>query len=143
MRTPTLRPHRASLALGALIAALAAVFIAGTAVARIVNNTIDPVAVMTGDGRQVIVTGPIECTAGERTFIRITLTQRSTAAFAEGRGVLTCTGSTQQWEVDAPLQGKEVLVDGPAIAVAVARSTDHGQTTDAHQWLVDVTLVTE
>jgi hypothetical protein len=75
--------------------------------------------------------------------VRVTVTQRSTGALAQGRGVITCTGAPQQWEVGATVFGQEKFVDGRAIAVALARSTSHGITTDAHQWLVDVTLATE
>lgn len=135
----TLSPRRRWLAATLLAAAL----VAGTAVARIVRNTIDPLAFLTDAGRGVIVTGPITCTPRERVFLSVTVTQRSTGAFAEGRGVSTCTGEPQQWEVAAPVKGRATFADGPAIAVAVARSTDHGTATDAHQWLVDVTLVTE
>lgn len=54
-------------------------------------------AYVTDRGRHLIVTGPIECTEGERAYLRLTVTQR-------------------------------------------ARTVDGGRTTDAHQWLVDVTL---
>ncbi len=135
----TLKPHRRWLA----VALLAGTLVAGIAVAKIARNTIDAVAILTDAGRSVIVTGPITCTPGERVFLGVTVTQRSTGALAEGRGVITCTGEALQWEIDAPLRGRAAFVDGPAIAVAVARSTDHGITTDAHQWLVEVTLVTE
>ena len=109
-------------------------------IARIARNTIDPTAVVTDDGRHLIVTGPIECTLGERAYLEVTVTQRTTGAIASGRGVATCTGLTQQWDVDLEVQGSEVFDDGPAIAVAVAHSVRRGVTTDAHQWLVPVTL---
>jgi len=32
---------------------------------------------------------------------------------------------------------------GPATAVAVGRTTVRGDTTDAHQWLVNITLIAE
>jgi hypothetical protein len=118
-------------------------FGAQTAFARVTANTIDPVAIVADNGRDVIVTGPISCTAGERAYLRVTVTQRSTGAVAEGRSLLTCIESTQQWEVHASTQGKETFAAGPATATAVARTTEREETTDAHQWLVDIALVGE
>jgi hypothetical protein len=40
-------------------------------------------------------------------------------------------------------QGKPSFAEGAAWAVALARTTDHRDTTDAHQWLVNLTLVGE
>ena len=34
-----------------------------------------------------------------------------------------------------------IFQEGPATAVAVALTTVRGETTDAHQWLVNITLV--
>ena len=48
------------------------------------GNTIDPVAVVAGAGRHLIVTGPIRCDQTERTYLRVTVTQRETGAVAEG-----------------------------------------------------------
>jgi len=118
-------------------------FGAQMAFARITANTIDPVAVVADNGRDVIVTGPIACTAGERAYLRVTVTQRSTGAVAEGRTLLTCTETTQRWEAHASTRGRETFAEGPATATALARTTERGETTDAHQWLVDITLVGE
>jgi hypothetical protein len=118
-------------------------FGAHAAFARITANTIDPVAVVADNGRDVIVTGPLACTAGERAYLRVTVTQRATGAVAEGRTLITCIESTQQWEVHASTQGPETFEEGPATATAVARTTELGETTDAHQWLVDIALVGE
>jgi len=107
------------------------------------TNTIDTVAIVAGAGRHLIVTGPIECTARERTYLRVTVTQRETGAVAEGSTFFTCTVETQQWEVHAVTHGKASFDEGPATAVAVASTTSRGQATDAHQWLVNITLVGE
>jgi hypothetical protein len=109
--------------------------------ARIIGNTIDPVAVVTDHGRQLVVTGPITCTAGERATFRVTVTQRETGAMAEGHALVTCTGVNQQWELHVSTQGSELFQEGPATAVAIARTPDRGAVTDAHQWLVAITLV--
>jgi hypothetical protein len=94
-------------------------------------------------GRHLIVTGPIECTEGERAELRVTVTQRETGAVAEGYAIFKCTVETQQWEVHAVARGKASFEEGPAIAVAVASTASRRESTDAHQWLVDVTLVGE
>jgi hypothetical protein len=129
----------------ALVLTVVGVLIARTAFARLAANTIDPVAIVTDNGRHLIVTGPISCTRGERAYVRVTVTQRSTGAVAEGRTLLTCTGEgePQQWEVHASTQGDETFEEGPATAVALGRTTSRGDTTDAHQWLVEITLVGE
>ena len=122
---------------------LMGVCIAPMAFAGLSMNTIDPVAIVTDNGRHIMVTGPIVCTERERAHLQVTVTQRSTGAVAQGRTRITCTGDTQQWEVHASTQGDETFQEGSATAVALGRTTSHGETTDAHQWLVDITLVRE
>jgi hypothetical protein len=112
--------------------------------AKLVRNTIDPVAVATDDGRHLIVAGPVVCQpAGERLHTRVTVTQRTTGGIAEGGTLDRCTGEDQEWEVHAPVRGERSFEEGPATAVAVARTIDRGEITDAHQWLVNITLVEE
>ena len=113
------------------------------AFAKIAKNTIDSVAIVAGAGRHLIVTGPIRCDQEERAELRVTVTQRTTGAVAEGYAFFTCTVEIQQWEVHAVTHGKATFVEGPATAVAVASTTSRGVATDAHQWLVDITLVEE
>ncbi|MGH8550465.1 MAG: hypothetical protein ACRERU_18060 [Methylococcales bacterium] len=108
-------------------------------------NTIAPVAIVTDNGRHIIATGPISCTEGERAYLRVTVTQRSTGAAAEGQTPITCTGidHIQQWEVHASTPGKTSLEEGSATAVALARTADRRDITDAYQWLVAITQVVE
>ena len=134
---------RRRLASVAIALTLAALFVAPWAFAKITYNTIDPLAVVTDNGRLVIATGPISCTRGERVFLRVTVTQRPTGAVAEGSGRVVCTGNNQQWQVQAATQGQATFGEGAAIAVAIARTAYRGEITDAHQWLVNVTLVGE
>jgi hypothetical protein len=144
MTLETLAPHRRWLMPAAVFLALAGLVGAQTALARITRNTIDPVATLTAQGRHVTVTGPIEILpAGETVYLRVTVTQRTTGAVAEGIAFLTGTGAIQQWTVRATTQSRERFEEGAATAVAVARSTERGSATDAHQWLVGVTLVRE
>ena len=103
-------------------------------------NTIDPIAIVTGNGRHIVVTGPIACDEAETAYVRVVVTQRATGAVAEGSTFITCSGDTQQWEAQASSQGKATFEEGPATAVALGRTTFRGEATDAHQWLVDITL---
>jgi hypothetical protein len=127
----------------ALLLTLAGLCVAPMVFARVVFNTINPVASVTDNGRHILVTGPVGCTVGERAYVRVTVTQRATGAVAEGSTFITCTGVTEQWEVHASTQGKETFQEGDATAVAIGRTTSRGATTDAHQWLVNITLVSE
>ena len=129
----------------ALVSALFVVLAlaAPTASGRVAYNTIDASALVADDDRHLVVTGPLACTAGERAYLRVTVTQRETGAIAEGNTLVLCTGDVRQWEVHATVQGAETLQQGSATAVASARTTTHGDTTDSHQWLVNITLVAE
>ena len=80
------------------LAALVGVCLAPLALARILTNTIDPVAIVSGNGLHVLVTGPIACMEGERASLRVTVTQRETGALAEGVALFTCTGVIQAVE---------------------------------------------
>ena len=73
----------------------------------------------------------------------MTVTQRSTGAVAEGVIFFTGTGQSNQWEITAVAEGRAAFEAGPATVVALARSAINGQATDAHQWLVNVTLLSE
>jgi hypothetical protein len=143
MLTEPTQKHVKCFVSAALAMTLAGLFTAPPAFARISANTIDSQAVVTDNGRHIIVTGPIACAESERAFLRVTVTQRETGAVAEGSTRITCTGDTQQWEVHASVQGRAVFEEGPATAVALAHTTDRGDITDAHQWLVDITLAGE
>jgi hypothetical protein len=109
--------------------------------AGVALNTIDPSALVTNNGRHIMVSGPIACTAGERVTLRVTVTQRTTGAVAHGRTRFTCAGDLQQWEVHVVNHSTTPFEEGVATAVARARTTAQGEPTDAHQWLVEVMLV--
>ena len=143
MKTHTQKHFKTWFALVTLLVVLAAVLVARTAFARIAYNTIDPIGIVTDQGRKVVVTGPIAVTAGQRTELRVTVTQRSTGAVAEGVIFFSGTGQTNQWELTAITEGRAPFTAGPATAVGLARSSMAGQATDAHQWLVNVTLLSE
>ena len=127
---------------GGIALALASTLAAPAVFARITFNTIDPVATVSDNGRRITVTGPIACTDGEDADLRVLVTQRSTGAVAEGRTRITCTGESSelQWTVEASVQGRATFEAGPATAVALASTSEHGESTDAHQWLVEIML---
>jgi len=140
MSTKLTKKRVSFLSAAALALILAAAFLAPATFARVTYNTIDSTARISDNGRQVLVTGPVTCDGGQRYEIRVTVTQRSTGAVAEGRATLTCTGAEQQWEVRATAQGAKTFEEGPATAVAMATTSDPANTDDAHQWLVNITL---
>ena len=88
----------------------------------------------------MVVTGPIQCSQREWADLRVTVTQRSTGAVAEGHARLEGGTAIQQWVVEATVQGSAGFDEGPATVVALATTTLRGQVNDAHQWLVNVTL---
>lgn len=140
MFTPSTRQW---LAAAALALSLAALCFAPPALARVVYNTIDNAATLTHDGRHITITGPIANSQIERVDLRVTITQRTTGALAEGRLRFFGTTTLQHWTLDADVIGDADFEEGPAVAVAVAVTSRHGRTTDAHQWLVPIQLQPE
>src|SRR5262245_38765879 len=127
----------------ALLKILGIVVVVPGPTAKIARNTIDPVAVVEANGRHAVVSGPLECTLGEKAHVLVTVSQRTSGAVAEGRGFVACTGREETWAVEVVAQGKQRFDLGPATAVAIAWTVAGGETTDAHQWLVPVSLVAE
>jgi hypothetical protein len=127
----------------AVFLTVAGVFFARTAFAKLAANTIDPVGIVADQGRHLTLTGPVRADAGDSIELRVTVTQRSTGAVAEGHTFLTGSDTTIQWEVELRTHGGATFEAGPATAVALARTTVAGKATDVHQWLVNVTLVQE
>ena len=107
---------------------------------RLSANTIDPVATLTDCGARLVVTGPLRTTQVEWIDMRVTITQRTTGALAEGKLRLLGTGLDQRWQVEAEVRGDTAFEPGPATAVALAVTTSQGLPTDAHQWLVPVVV---
>ncbi len=124
-----------------LVVALSGTVMVPPAFAKLSANTVNPTATVNPNGHLVRLTGPITCTLTQPVFLRVTVTQRSTGAVAEGYAYLIGTTQQQQWQVVAHTVGGTAFVAGPATVVAGARSLASGQPDDAHQWLVAVTLV--
>lgn len=132
-------PHLRTKALATLL--LLAVFMGPAAVARrIAYNTIDTTATLHPGGTRITLTGPLSCTQVEFVGMRVLVTQRTTGATAEGNAFLIGSPVQQQWVVLATVHHGPRFEPGPATAVALAISVREGEPTDAHQWLVPVTL---
>src|SRR5215831_258463 len=140
--------HPTCPALQCFVSAVMALTLVGVGItsisfAAITSTTINPLAIVTDNGRRLIVSRPMVCTESETVELRVQVTQRATGAVAEDRISLTCTGIPQHWNVDALIQGHETFRVGSATAVAFGRTTTRGAPTDAHQWVVDITLAGE
>jgi hypothetical protein len=128
----------ATLFLATLI--LAALWPAPGALAKLAANTIDTTGTIAGNGRHLVLTGPVTCDRVQWVDLRVTVTQRETGALAEGCLRFIGTPEQQTWVLEAQTKGSNAFVAGPATAVALATSSLKGQTDDAHQWLVEIVL---
>ena len=104
-------------------------------------NTINPVAIVRSDGREVVASGPIQCDEGHCLQLRVTVTQETTAAVAEAVWDGECAGRVQKWEVTAVATGECRFEEGLAKVCALATTTHSGKGSDADQWCKDVVLV--
>jgi hypothetical protein len=128
----------------ALLAATVLIFMAismAPASIGIPSTAFDPTLKVHDNGRRVSVTGTVDCSAGERVQIHVRITQRSTGAVAEGNWKGKCTGSLQTWEIDAVVHGSGELEAGAAQGVGLAVTSSRGKSTDAIQWLNEITLI--
>jgi hypothetical protein len=100
----------------------------------------DPTAKVSKNGHVIRATGTLTCATGERLFLRLTVTQPQTAAYAEGHTRARCTGAELQWQVRALGRLRTRFAQGTAQACALGITRLNGRPTDAHQWCVDVTL---
>jgi hypothetical protein len=110
--------------------------------AGVVLNTIDREATLDDAGRVVEAAGPIRCSEHERATIRVTISQRTTGAVAEGRWRGRCVQTTTTWTVRgfAP-QGSAMFQPGTAKACALGITRRDGSVTDAKQWCRTIRLV--
>jgi hypothetical protein len=143
MKLPLIKVRAFRFAPVHLFLVFASAFIAHTSFAKLSANTIDPVGIVSDNGRHVVLTGPVSATSGDRVELQVTVTQRSTGAVADGIVFFTGTGEVTQWAVTAVTVGPAAFEPGPATVVALALTSVKGQPNDAHQWLVNVTLVSE
>jgi hypothetical protein len=129
------------LKIATIVVVIISLLMAGPVLARIAANTIDDTVTLSPNNRQVLVTGPITCTQGEKLTIDVVVVQRSTGAVVKGSFRDLCTGEAQNWEVNANTMGSNTFEEGPAIAWAVATTRNNEVITDAAQWAKEVTVV--
>ena len=121
---------------GVVAVGLALVVLSGAeaASAIITANTIDERATYEKHGRLLRVSGPIECTRGERVSIRITVTQSATGARARNRWRSRCTGEVQHWQVRARARRGTRFQNGGGRVCAVAKTRTGTRVTDRRRW---------
>jgi hypothetical protein len=96
MKTPLTKVRIPRLAPVQLFLVFASVFVAHNSFAKLSANTIDPVGIVSENGRHLVLTGPVSATSGDRVEMQVTVTQRSTGAVAEGIAFFTGTGEVSQ-----------------------------------------------
>ena len=138
---------KAPLKRAALVMALMAVTmtaLTASASAGVVLNTIDRGATLDARGHVLAVTGPIRCSEAERATIRVTVSQRTTGAVADGRWRGLCRRTTRTWTARqfAP-HGSASFQAGTAQACALAVTRRAERATDAKQWCRTIELTAE
>ena len=141
MNTQSTTKQARAFVFAALLITVAVLCLNPSAFAKLAANTINAQAVVSNNGRHLIVTGPLRTDLVQPILMHITVTQRSTGAIAEGIATFTGTASDQQWEVHVWTTSLVAFEEGPATAVALARTFNQGRADDSHQWLVNITLV--
>jgi hypothetical protein len=111
------------------------------AFAGVALNTIDRHATLDKAGRVVQVTGPIGCSQVERATIRVTVSQRTTGAVAEGRWRGRCRPTARTWTVRRFVQQGSAAFETSTAQVCALGVTRRGtKVTDAKQWCQTVRL---
>jgi hypothetical protein len=90
-------------------------------------------------------TGQVDCEAGLQFHVRVTVTQQSTGAVAEGHAQERCTGGSQTWEALATTRGRTVFESGEALVCGFATvrdREDRGAIIFTRQWCRAITLTT-
>jgi hypothetical protein len=98
------------------------------------RNTINPDVTMNANGRHLNVRGPIGCDPGDLLRIRITVTQASTGAIAQGYTNYRCTGEDFEWTLKAVAYGAARFEEGEAQACALGSTRQGNTITDVRQW---------
>jgi hypothetical protein len=130
---------RRTLCVTSVVAAMTA--LAAPAFAGVALNTIDRHATLDEGGRVVQVTGPIGCSQVERATIRVTVSQRTTGAVAEGRWRGRCAPTARTWTVRRFVQqGSATFETGTARVCALGVTRSGAKVTDAKQWCQTVRL---
>ncbi len=105
------------------------------ATARISSNTFGDTVTISRNGLNADATLIFGCTEGERYRVVVTLTQRSTAAWARtGRIAGACTGDEQRIPVRLEARGDHRFAEGTGEICGLARTILDDTRTDVHQW---------
>lgn len=128
MTARTARAGAATLLIAGTLLALPAT----PAAATLSNNTIGATGTLGAHGRTATVAAIIECTAGQRVSVRVTLTQGEVIGRGVGGG--QCTGEPVEYPVRVTAQGALSFSAGDAQACAEAINRDQGRVVDTRQW---------
>jgi hypothetical protein len=118
-----------------LVAAVAGVVligIPGVAGARLLTNTFAATGVLGPQGRTAEVIVLVECTAGERLHVEVTLTQGG--VFGRGEAAGRCTGQLAEYPVRVAVRGAGGFSVGQAEACGFAVDRAQGRIVDTRQW---------
>ena len=107
------------------------------------TNTINAEAHVKRYGRAIHVGGPIRRDKGDTLKLRVTVSQRTTGAVAEGDTQDVATGRFECWEVVAECRGDAAFEEGPAQASVLGTTWLKGDVTDAVQWSGDLVLMVD
>jgi hypothetical protein len=116
------------------LCAISVLLLAQTTSAAMFRNTINPDVTVNGAGHILSVRGPIGCDDGELLRLRITVTQATTGALAQGYTSLNCTGDDLEWSLKAVTYGAARFEEGPAQACALGLTRLGNSVTDIRQW---------
>ena len=118
------------------LCAIIVLLLTQTTSANMFRNTINPDVTMNANGRHLSVKGPIACSEGELLRIRLTVTQASTGALAQGYTSLDCAGDDVdlEWSLKAVTYGATRFEEGEAQACAMGLTRLNGEVTDIRQW---------
>jgi hypothetical protein len=101
----------------------------------------DPFQTVIRGGRAVTLSGPITCPAGDIISLRATISQRTSAAVAEGHWTKQCPATTHRtWRTTAPVIDGVSLSAGRAHAIGLAVVRHAAKPVDAFQWQRTITL---
>jgi hypothetical protein len=124
--------------LGALIVALAMVAGTSSASAAITSFSVNDKAALQLDGTVAVVTGFVQCTAGDTVDISSTVIQTKGQLLAEAfgdSGSITCTGSLQAWTIAAQVVIGGAFKHGQASSLNTVFDSTDGTSENADQTL--------
>jgi hypothetical protein len=102
------------------------------------------VGLLAPNERHVRVRGHVLCDSAQpHAKVSVIVTQKATAALAEGQTRTDCGTTEQPWELQANAQGPNVFEPGTAHVCALAEIYQRGARIDLEHWCKDVLLMSE